>query len=94
MDPKPQKKIIACINRRANPDTPSCAARGGVEIAQALEQAIAARGLPVTVERFKCLGLCELGPNLKLSPGGVFFHHMCLADVPKILDEIEGFLKN
>lgn len=88
------KIVTVCINRRGNPDMPSCAARGGVEIADALELAIAARGLPLRLERFKCLGRCERGPNLKLSPGGAFFHGVKLDDLPGILSSMEQFCKS
>lgn len=70
---------------------PSCGARGGIEIAQALETEILSRGLPVALERFNCLGLCEQGPNLKLSPGGEFWHDVRLEDVPLLVDRIAAF---
>src|SRR3989338_1372057 len=91
---KIRKIVTVCINHRTNPDTPSCGARGGVEIAQALEVAIAGRGLPVAIERFKCLGLCERGPNLKLSPGGEFCHGVRIGDLPQLLEKITAFAKD
>jgi (2Fe-2S) ferredoxin len=91
---KTGKIVTVCINRRSNPDAPSCGARGGVEIAQALETAITERGVPVLVERFNCLGMCERGPNLKLSPGGEFCHGVHLEDLPELLEKITAFAKN
>lgn len=85
------KIVTVCINRRANPDMPSCGARGGEEIASALEAAIAEHGLPVRLERFKCLGLCERGPNIKLSPGGGFCHGVTLDELPIVLAKITAF---
>ena len=76
--------ITVCINHRANPDVPSCAARGGAEVARCLEQAVAERNLPLRIERFNCLGKCELGPNLKLSPGGNFYHGVSPESIPEI----------
>jgi hypothetical protein len=46
-----EKIVTVCINRRANPDAPSCGARGGLEIADALEAAISSQGLPVRLDQ-------------------------------------------
>lgn len=89
-----EKTVTVCINRRIGPDAPSCGARGGLEIADALEAAIAARGLPVRLERFKCLGQCERGPNIKLSPGGEFCHGVTLERLPEVLERIAVFAKS
>lgn len=86
--------ITVCSKRRANPDVPSCGARGSAEVARCLEQAVAERNLPLRVERFNCLGKCELGPNLKLSPGGSFYHGVSPESIPELLDEISTSLKN
>lgn len=85
------KTVTVCINRRLSPDKPSCGARGGVEIAAALQAAVAERGLPVSVDTFYCLGCCEQGPNLKLSPGGEFLHDVHLEDLPQLLEKIATF---
>lgn len=85
------KKIIVCVNYRANPDQPSCAARGSEEIAQHLETEVAKRHLPISVERFYCLGHCDHGPNLHLAPGGLFFHYLSLENIAEALSEIEHF---
>jgi (2Fe-2S) ferredoxin len=91
---KTGKTVTVCVNYRVNPDAPSCGARGGVEIAAALEAAIAERGLPVAVERFNCLGQCNFGPNLKLSPGGEFCQGVRLEDLPQLLEKITAFAKD
>jgi (2Fe-2S) ferredoxin len=91
---KVEKIVTVCVNRRANPDAPSCAGRGGVEIAEALETAIVRRGIPVAVERFHCLGFCERGPNVKLSPGGEFYYGVHIEDIPQLLEKIAAFCAN
>lgn len=48
--------------------------RGGIELAELAEAECARLGLDVRVERFKCLGVCERGPNLKIAPDGRFIH--------------------
>ncbi len=86
-----RKIVTVCIHWRANPNVPSCARRGGVVIADQLEKEIAARRLPVHLERFECLGQCDRGPNVKLSPGGEFCHGVDVEDIPGLLDRIELF---
>jgi len=80
--------ITVCINHRANPDVPSCGARGADAIAARLEEEVARQGLSLRVERFNCLGKCELGPNLKVSPAGGFCHGVRLQDVPQLLEDV------
>lgn len=89
-----RKKLVVCVNRRGNPDQPSCAMRGGVELADLLEKSLLERGLKISLERFKCLGQCAFGPNLKLSPGGKFMHHAKIENIQQILSEIEDFEKS
>lgn len=88
---KVEKIVTVCVNRRSNPDLPSCGARGGIEIADALQAAIAGRGLPVTVQRFHCLGICERGPNIKLSPGGEFCYGVQIGELPQLMEKITAF---
>jgi NADH:ubiquinone oxidoreductase subunit E len=76
------KTIMVCIKRRFN--QPSCAASGSEALAARLEALIAESGIAARVHRFPCLGLCELGPNMKVV-GGDIFHHVCEADLPAIL---------
>lgn len=66
------KTLIVCTNRRANPNQPSCGMRGGIDLAELAEAECARLGLNIRVERFKCLGVCEQGPNLKIAPEGRF----------------------
>jgi NADH:ubiquinone oxidoreductase subunit E len=86
------KKIIVCVNYRANPDQPSCAARGSKEIAKCLQAEISKRKLGVMVEQIHCMGFCDKGPNVRLVPGGRFFHELTLQDIPQVMTEIEQFL--
>ena len=84
----PSKTIIVCINHRANPAVPSCGARGGEAIAQCIEGEIAARKLDIGIERFHCLGFCESGPTIKLSPSGNFHHYVNLQTLPKLIEQL------
>jgi len=87
------KQVIVCINHRANPTLPSCAARGSRQLADSLEQEIRDRGLDIHVTRLPCLGRCEEGPNLKLSPGGQYINHVTEGDLEQIMAEINAFSK-
>ncbi|SMC26218.1 hypothetical protein SAMN02745857_02428 [Andreprevotia lacus DSM 23236] len=80
------KRIAICINRRFD-HQPSCAARGSHALADAFEAAIAARGLDITIMRIPCMGLCEIGPNVK-EVGGDLWSGVTDADIPDILAEV------
>ncbi len=85
----PPTSVVICVNRRFRADQPSCAARGSVEIADALERGIAERGIDILMERICCLGECTRGPNVRLVPGGSFYFGITLEDVPGLLDTLE-----
>jgi (2Fe-2S) ferredoxin len=86
------KKVIICVNYRANPDQPSCAGRGSRDLARCLKDELAGSHLDIKIEHSDCLGYCEMGPNLKLVPQGRFFHHFKKQDIPAILKQIKQFL--
>lgn len=83
------RTLLICVNRRFGSDQPSCAARGSVAIADALEAGIRARRIDIETERLRCLGQCLRGPNLRLAPGGSFYHRVAIEDVPSVLDALE-----
>ena len=87
------KKIIVCTNYRANPNNPSCAARGSQEIFAALTQQLVQENMPIIVEESPCLGFCELGPNLRLMPSGTFFHEVSDKKLSLIIKKAKLFLK-
>jgi len=49
------------------------------------------RGLPLTLERFECLGSCNKGPNIKFSPGGKFLHHVRPDHLESVVRAMEAF---
>lgn len=79
------KTIMVCIKRRFGKN-PSCAARGSEALAVLLEQQLAQAGHRNRVHRFPCLGMCEVGPNIKVV-GGDLFHQVGEDDLPAILAE-------
>ena len=87
------KKILICTNFRANPNNPSCAARGSKEVMTALSLELKEKNLPITVEESTCLGFCEIGPNLRLMPNGEFFHGVSDKELSAIIKSTKKFLK-
>ncbi len=92
MSTLPRKAALVCTHLRANPAQPSCGARGGRLLAERLAQAIQAKELDIQLETFACLGQCEAGPNLKLSPGGALCSHLNPDDLAPLLNEIVAFI--
>lgn len=86
-------KIIICNNRRHNPNSPSCAARGSLELAETIRQYVAMHELPLELAFFKCLGRCADGPNLKLEPAGPFVGHLSADKLGELYLTLESFCK-
>lgn len=88
------KHVTVCINQRSNPTQPSCAGRGGGEVlAKRLEKEITANAWDIKVERFRCLGRCQEGPIVKLSPGGPFICEVNPDNLEELFQKIEAFSK-
>ncbi len=77
--------LTVCINRRLASDAPSCGARGSQRLAALLEQGLAERGLALTLRRVHCLGRCEDGPNVRITPDGECFSGVTEGDCEAIL---------
>ena len=91
MNDTPLPSIVICVNRRLHAGNPSCAASGSEEIADLLEQRLADEGMAVSVERIYCFGQCDKGPNLRIAPGGRFFHHVTVDDIPALIEALRTF---
>lgn len=87
------KSILVCTNYRANPNLPSCGARGAEALKQQIVEAVNASGLPLGVKEIQCLGECDHGPNVRLIPGGAAFQHVDAGKIPVILKAAKSFLK-
>jgi NADH:ubiquinone oxidoreductase subunit E len=88
------KKILVCTNYRANPNNPSCAARGSKEIAAELVQELYKRNVLIEVEEIQCMGYCNVGPNVRLIPNGAFFHEISSKKFGEIIKATKLFLQN
>jgi NADH:ubiquinone oxidoreductase subunit E len=88
------KKLLVCTNYRANPNNPSCAARGSKEIAAALMQELHTKNIVIEMEEIQCMGHCKVGPNFRLMPNGEFFHAVSANEFAKIIKATKLFLKD
>ena len=88
------KKLLVCTNFRANPNNPSCAARGGKELAIVLAQQLQKKNVPIEIEEIQCMGYCKVGPNVRLIPNGEFFHEVSISKFAKIIKATKLFLKD
>ena len=85
-EPMPFKRIRLCRNFRAGAVLPSCGARGANELAEALQESIAANGDFIELQLVHCLGRCHMGPTLKLIPAGPFLQEVQAEDVPRLVE--------
>lgn len=81
--------VVVCINRSFSVNKRACANSGSGTLADALERQLAEQGMNIAVRRLECLGQCDRGPNLRIAPGGRFFHHCSEADLPGVIAELQ-----
>ena len=80
-------RLTVCVNRRPeNGIAVSCAARGSEAIAAALQAEVTARGLALEIDTFRCLGMCEKGPAVRLTPGNNWFFGVKAENLAELLD--------
>ncbi len=90
----PGKKVIVCVKHRTSAHQPSCAAKGSEALAKQIEQIITSKGLMLSVERFKCLGCCDQGINIKLVPEGPFLHGLAPDNLDDMVTALEKFARS
>ena len=86
------KKILVCINHRANPNTPSCHARGSQQVLAQLSLRLKQENIKIAVEKVQCLGHCNSGPNVRLVPNEQFFHNVASESLTEIITATRLFL--
>jgi NADH:ubiquinone oxidoreductase subunit E len=86
------KKLLVCTNFRANPNNPSCAARGSKEVLTALTQQLQNKKVSIEIEEVQCMGYCDVGPNVRLIPNGEFFHEVSAKKLGKIIKAAKLFI--
>jgi (2Fe-2S) ferredoxin len=90
--PKPEKFVFVCINQRdpAHP-RPSCIANGSGDVFNALREEQGRRLLTnVKIVAGGCLEACMVGPVMCVQPDDVWYGGVTEADVPAIMDHLEG----
>lgn len=90
--PKPDKFVFVCINERdPTHPRPSCNARGAADVFNALREEQGRRlATNVKVVAGGCLEACMVGPIVAVYPDDVFYGGVTEADVPAIMDHLEG----
>lgn len=88
------KKILVCTNYRANPNCPSCAARGSKEMVTDLMHQLQNKNISIEMEEIQCMGYCNVGPNVRLIPNGKIFHAVSTESFTEIIKATKAFLEN
>lgn len=72
----------------------SCIANGALDVADAIEKELAARGLAddvrVDVVRTGCSGECEQGPVVRFMPRDLMYYRVAARDAKTIVDSLDG----
>jgi (2Fe-2S) ferredoxin len=85
-----ERHVFVCENRRPAEDPKGCcAAKGGAEIRARMKEAVAKAGLTgrVRVNSAGCLGQCAHGATIVVYPEAVWYGHVRLEDVDRIVRE-------
>jgi (2Fe-2S) ferredoxin/predicted O-methyltransferase YrrM len=80
--------VFVCDQQKPE-GAPSCGARGGLAVIEALRREVAAQGLESQVQVTACgsLGLCESGPNAVVYPEGTWYCGLTPADAAELVEE-------
>ena len=81
-----QKQIFVCTNNRSG-EKPSCGDHQGEAIFQELRRIAKENGLHprIRVAQAKCLGQCNIGTNIMVYPEEIWYSHVRLEDIPRIV---------
>jgi (2Fe-2S) ferredoxin len=88
--PKFTHHIFVCCNRRESGHSRGCCdPEGSQALREAFKRELKRRGLGplVRANQSGCLDQCELGPTVVIYPQQVWYGHVCVEDVPRIVEE-------
>jgi (2Fe-2S) ferredoxin len=86
--------VFVCVNDRHG-ERQSCADGGAEAIRGRLKAIAKERGWwnrSVRVSASGCLGLCQQGPNILVHPQGAHYSRVSVADLDRLVEEIEESL--
>ena len=85
-----ERHFFVCQTQRPPTGKPSCTARGGTEVFEALQAGLGGRPDlwgKIAVTSCGCLGPCFDGPNIVVYPEGVWYAGVKAEDVPEIVEQ-------
>jgi (2Fe-2S) ferredoxin len=88
--PKFASHIFVCCNTRQPGHSRGCCnADGNGTLRECFKQELQRRNLAsqVRANQSGCLDQCELGPTVVIYPQGIWYGHVTLDDVPRIVEE-------
>jgi len=90
--PKPRTFAFVCINQRdPTHPRPSCNARGGGELFNALREEQGRRlATDVKIVASGCMEACMVGPVVAVFPDDVIYGGVIPDDAPAIMDHLQG----
>ena len=90
--PMPAKFAFVCINQRDPAHArPSCHANGGADVFNELREEQGRRvATSVKIVAAGCMEACMVGPVMVVYPDNVWYGGVTEADVPAIMDHLEG----
>ncbi len=86
-----QVRLIVCVNQRLGTGQRSCVGSGSLDLISRLEAMLAAENLAIPVVRRECLGRCEQGPVMRITPAGPFFTGIDEPTLATIIDQLREF---
>lgn len=89
MPPFTSHIFVCCNQREPQHRRGSCDPDGAEALREAFKVEMAKRKLGPLVRANKagCLEQCEVGPTVVIYPQGIWYGHVQISDVPRILDE-------
>ncbi len=83
-----EKQIFVCTNDRKG-ESPSCGDQQGEAVFKELRGIAKERGLHprIRVAQAKCLGQCNRGVNIMVSPGEIWYHGVRLEDIDALVKQ-------
>lgn len=81
----PKHRLFVCT-------AAGCLSSRGGEVRDALARAVKEKGLEdqVQVNGAGCMGLCAMGPLVKVEPAGVLYEQVCADDAAEIIDSLDS----